>query len=107
MATYNSYQDFLNAAGLAQLAGPAAEEAFKEEPIEFVVSQAAIPNTNTPYRASSTVIRNVKKPNPDSTTTFVTIGNSGYVYPMTDSQMATWMKSNTLGGFYNRYIKRK
>lgn len=72
--------------------------------MEFNVAKAAMPRTNTEFRASSTFINNIRYL-PSSNTAFVRIGNSTYWYPMTLRQMSTWLRSNSLGGYYNKFVK--
>jgi len=78
----------------------------KSEPQEYRVAQAQVPFTNTPERASSTFIRNIRYM-PYNRMTFVRMGNSTYLYPMDEHQLANWLKSRSLGRYYNQYLKLK
>lgn len=78
----------------------------KSEPQEFRPVKASMPYQNSPERAASTFIGTIRYL-PYSRTSFVHIGNSSYVYPMTDAQLAAWLRSRSLGNYYNNYIKLK
>lgn len=106
MATYSGYNDFLRAAGVYGRMGPAASKAFKQQEQEFNVAAAAVPYTNTPARASSTFVRNIRYL-PSSRTAFVRLGNSTYWYGMSPTQLAQWLTSNSLGRYYNNYLKMR
>ena len=102
---YAGYNDYLAAAGLAGL-NPATQQAFENEDVEFVHAHSFVAGANTPQVAQSTFVRQIRKP-AHSDISFVRLGNNGYSYPMTEEQMARWMTSQSLGGFYNQYLKRK
>lgn len=101
---YSGWNDYMRAAGLYGRMSPAAAQAFKMQEQEFNVARAAVPYTNTPARASSTFVTNIRYL-PSSNTAFVRLGNSTYWYPMTQRQMANWLTSNSLGRYYNNYVK--
>lgn len=82
--------------------GKAALEAM--EPQEFRAARASVPFTNTPARASSTFVRNIRYL-PNSQISFVRLGNNQYWYPMTMRRLAQWLNSESLGRYYNNYIK--
>lgn len=78
----------------------------KSEPQEYRVAASTTPGSNSPARAASTFIRNIRYL-PYTQTTLVRMGNSQYFYPMNERQLATWLKSKSLGKYYNQWIKLK
>lgn len=74
------------------------------EPQEFRPVKASVPFTNTPARASSTFVRNIRYL-PNSQVSFVKLGNNTYWYRMSPRMLAQWLNSRSLGQYYNRYIK--
>lgn len=102
---YQGYEDYLLAAGLANL-NPVARQQFEDEDVEFNPAHSFVPGMNSPQFAQSTVIRQVRKP-AHTDISFVRLGNNGYTYPMTDEQLARFMTSQSLAGYYNAYLKRK
>jgi len=102
---YNGYDDYLLAAGLAQT-NPVAIEAFENEDVEFTPAHSFMPGMNTPQYAQSTFIRQIRKP-AHTDIAFVRLGNNGYQYGMTEPQLARWMTSQSLGKYYNEYLKRR
>ena len=97
------YEDFLIR---LQTTNPALYYQTKGSQQRFNVAAAATSGSNSPYHAASTFIRGIKY-HPSSNLTFVKIGNEQYWYPMNDSQLAMWMKSQSLGRYYNQHIKLK
>lgn len=95
---YNAYEEFM-----ANLAVPATQ---KMQPQDFTVWAAPMTGMNSPEQLGSTFIRKVRYL-PIAGQAFVTIGNGNYLYPMTQVGLANWMKSQSLGRFYNNYIKLK
>jgi hypothetical protein len=81
-----------------------AKEAEKDQDIRIAL--AAAPASNTPDQHASTFIKHIRYV-PNRTTAFVTIGNNTYYYPMNDYQMAAWLRSKSLGKWYNDNIKLK
>ena len=102
---YQGYEDYLLAAGLAELA-PIAKQQFEDEDVEFNPGHAFMDGMNTPQFAQSTFIRQIRKP-AHSDIAFVRLGNNGYSYGLTEPEMARWMTSRSLGGYYNQYLKRR
>lgn len=76
------------------------------EPQEFRPVQASVPFTNTPQRASSTFVRNIRYL-PNSNISFVRLGKNEYWYPMTLRKLSRWLNSRSLGQYYDKYIKLK
>ncbi len=75
----------------------------KLERATFTISHGA-PYSNTPAHASSSwqmVIDSMP-----SGTTSVSFGGKRYVYSVPRSIIENWLKSNSLGRFYNNRIKR-
>lgn len=110
MGVYNGYRTYENelrslyALPNNRLPFPALYNMEKNAPAMFNVAAASVPYTNTPMKASSTFVRHINFL-PTSKTAFVRIGNGQYVYPMTPKQLGNWLCSNSLGRFYNNYIK--
>ena len=73
---------------------------------EYRVASAAAPYSNVPGYPASTFITNVRY-RPNSERVFVRMGGKTYVYPLTERQLAAWMKSKSLGQWYNKYLKLK
>lgn len=94
----NAYEDFM-----ANLAVPPVQ---KMEPQDFTVWRAPMTGMNSPTQLGSTFIQRVRYL-PMAGQAFITIGNGNYLYPMTQVGLANWMKSQSLGRFYNNYIKLK
>ena len=82
------------------------EPSYNDTDQDYRVAEASMPATNTPDHHASTFIRNISY-SPNRHTAFVTIGNRQYWYPMTDYQMAAWLRSRSLGKYYNDNIKLK
>lgn len=102
---YNGWNDYMLAAGLAQT-NPVLREQFENEDVEFNPAHSFVPGMNTPQFAQSTLVRQIRKP-AHTDISFVRLGNNGYSYPLTDEDMARWMTSQSLGNYYNQYLKRK
>lgn len=110
--SYEDYEDYLsntpssNYESLMYTLFPSRDP--RSQPVTFDVFRASVPYTNTPQKASSTVVRRIRY-FPMSKTALVSLGNinSDYPYFMNDMQLSQWMRSNSLGRFYNDYIKRK
>lgn len=100
---YGPYEQFIKKLAVAN---PSVLFKVKSEPQEFVPVRAATPGRNTPERAASTFIGTIRHL-PYSKMSFVHIGNGSYVYPMSEHQLATWLRSKSLGQHYNNYIKLK
>lgn len=100
---YTPYEDFIRRLSVTNPTRAAIEEM---SPQEYRVAAASVSGTNNPSRASSTFVRRIRYM-PASQVSLVTLGNSQYVYPMSKPQLARWMTSNSLGQYYNRYIKLK
>ena len=100
---YTPYEDFIRRLAVTNPTKAAIEEM---SPQEFHAEAAAEPFKNRPSRAASTFVRRIRY-FPFSQVSLVTLGNSQYVYPMSKPQLARWMNSNSLGQYYNRYIKLK
>lgn len=64
------------------------------------------PYQNHPDHPASTFITNIRY-RPNSERVFVRMGGKTYVYPLTERQLAAWMKSKSLGQWYNKYLKLK
>lgn len=102
---WNPYQRFIRETRVTNPA-LASSQALSKSPQEFQVQHAATYGSNSPERASSSFIRMLRY-NPYSRTTFVTIGNSQYWYPMGPRQLSQWLTSNSLGKYYNNFVKLK
>lgn len=102
---YQGYEDYLLAAGLADL-DPIAKQQFEDQDVEFNPGYAFMPGMNTPQFAQSTFVRQIRKP-AHSDIAFVRLGNNGYSYGLTEPQLGQWMTSRSLGGYYNQYLKRR
>lgn len=100
---YSPYEDLLIR---LRTSDPAQYYLVKGSQQRFNVDTAATPGSNSPYHAASTFIDMIKY-HPSSNIAFVKIGSKKYWYPMTDAQLAAWMKSQSLGRYYNNYIKLK
>lgn len=100
---WNPYAEFWSrlAANPAKQAKAALEAM---EPQEFRTVKASVPCTNTPAKASSTFVRNIRYL-PTSQIALVRLGNNPYYYSMTPGMLARWLNSDSLGRFYNNYIK--
>lgn len=100
---WNPYAEFWSrlAANPAKQAKAALEAM---EPQEFRPAPASVPFTNTPARASSTFVRNIRYL-PNSQISFVKLGNNQYWYGMSPRMLAQWLNSKSLGQFYNQRIK--
>lgn len=99
---YNPYLRFIRNLENSGKLGAATLQ--KQQPQEWRTAQATVYGTNRPDRASSTFVRNIRYL-PQSRVTFVRLGNNEYWYNMTPRQLATWLTSNSLGRYYNKYIK--
>lgn len=102
---YQGYEDYLLAAGLAEL-DPIAKQQFEDEDVEFNPGHSFMAGMNTPQFAQSTFVRQIRRP-AHSDIAFVRLGNNGYTYGLTEPQLSQWMTSRSLGGYYNTYLKRK
>lgn len=81
----------------------------KEEPgtdQEYRVIQVDEPYSNVPDYPASTFITNIKY-RPRERKAYVTMGNKVYWYPMTEMQMVRWLRSPSLGQWYNLHMKLK
>lgn len=80
----------------------------RNQPVTFDVLYSDQPYQNKQNKAKSTVVRRIRY-FPMSKTALVSLGNVNIFYPyfMNDLQLSQWMRSNSLGRFYNNYIKRK
>ena len=83
---------------------PAAAATVCHQPQNFHVAKATVYGTNNPEHASSTFIQNFRY-YPTSNRVFVTIGGNHYWYSMSPKMLSTWLCSDSLGGFYNSYVK--
>jgi len=100
---YSPYEDLLIR---LRTSDPAKYYLVKGSQQRFNVDKAYTTGSNSPYHAASTFIDMIKY-HPSSNIAFVKIGSKKYWYPMTDAQLAAWMKSQSLGRYYNNYIKLK
>lgn len=100
---YNPYAQFIQR---LMVSNPTQAVLEQNRPVSFRVAQAAVPFTNTPQRASSTFVRNIRFL-PQSQIAFVKLGNNQYWYGMTPRQLAQWLNSRSLGQYYQQYIKLK
>lgn len=100
---WNPYRDFI--ARLA-MSNPAKSLIEQNIPQEFRPAAASVPFTNTPERASSTFVRNIRYL-PQSQVSLVRLGNNPYWYRMSPRMLAQWLNSRSLGQYYNNYIKLK
>lgn len=102
--TYKGWNDYMLAAGLAQ-SNPVLREQFENEDVEFNPLQSFVGGMNTPQLAQSKFIHQIRRP-AHSDITFVRLANNGYSYPLTEQQLGQWMCSQSLGKYYNQYLKR-
>lgn len=79
---------------------------FNDADQDYRVARSFVPASNSPEHHASTFIQNISY-SPKRHTAFVTIGDNRYWYPMTDYQMAAWMRSRSLGEYYNNNVKLK
>lgn len=100
---WNPYAEFWSrlAANPAKQAKAALEAM---QPQEFRPSQASVPFTNNPNRASSTFVRNIRYL-PTSQVSFVQLGKNQYWYPLSQRMLANWLTSRSLGQWYNNHLK--
>lgn len=87
-----------------KMANPGLYATEQMAPQEFRAAAASQPFTNTPTRASSTFVRNIRYL-PNSQTSFVKLGPNTYWYKMSPNMLSHWLNSRSLGQYYNRYIK--
>lgn len=103
--TFNSYTDYedlmdkLANVDQLPLSTPRLDNA------DFTVYQTPMSGMNYPGHLGSTFIRRVRYL-PIAGQAFVTIGNGNYLYPLTQYGLANWMKSKSLGQWYNQNLKR-
>lgn len=83
---------------------PVAGKAFYDAPVTFRPARAAVPYTNTPQRASSTFVRNIRY-TPATNSVMVKLGNNNYWYNMSPRMLSLWLTSDSLGRFYNKHVK--
>lgn len=100
---WNPYAEFWSKLAVSN---PAKAAVDAMEPQEFRAVAATVPFTNTPARASSMFVRNIRFL-PNSRMAFVRLGKNDYLYGMTLSKLSRWLNSRSLGQFYNKYIKLK
>lgn len=106
-SSYGGWNDYERMKRMAAVnPNPAFRNNVENRDMEFNVAAAAVPYTNTPARASSTFVRNIRYL-PSSRTAFVRLGNSTYWYGMSPTQLAQWLTSNSLGRYYNNYLKMR
>ena len=84
---------------------PELRKEFESEDVEFRPAAAFIGGMNTPQYAQSKFIHQVRRP-AHSNITFIRLGNNGYSYGLTEEQLGQFMCSQSLGRFYNEYLKR-
>ena len=106
MATFNGYTPYEEFIKKLAAFNPTVQYSIKSEPANFNVAAATTTGSNSPHHAASTFIKKITYM-PAGHMSFVHIGNSRYFYPMTDEKLAFWMKSNSLGQYYNNNIKLK
>ena len=68
------------------------------------VTQVDQPYQNHPDHPASTFIQRISY-EPNSRIAFVRMGNSTYYYPMTERQLGAWLRSKSLGQWYNKHLK--
>lgn len=100
---YSPYAQFMQRLAVTN---PGAKTLQSMQPQEFRVAKAAVPATNTPARASSTFVQHIRYL-PNSQVAFVRLGGKQYWYAQTPTQLARWLNSRSLGGYYNQYVKLK
>ena len=106
MKAWNGYSPYEDLLIRLKTSDPAEYYLEKGSQQRFNVNKASMPGSNSPYHAASTFIDAIKY-QPKYNIVFVTIGSKKYRYPMTDAQLAAWMKSQSLGRYHNNYIKLK
>ena len=87
-----------------KLRGLDVEDPQKDQ--EYRVIQADEPYSNVPDYPASTFIKNIRY-RPSERKAYVTMGNKVYWYPMTEMQMVRWLRSPSLGQWYNLHMKLK
>jgi len=87
-----------------KLRGLDVEDPQKDQ--EYRVIEADEPYSNVPGYPASTFIKNIRY-RPSKRTATVRIGNKEYYYPMTEMQMVRWLRSPSLGQWYNLHMKLK
>lgn len=101
--TFDSYTDYENM--MATLAASPLQQAQPVVPnVDFTVYQTPMSGMNYPGHLGSTFINRVRYL-PMAGQAFVTIGNGNYLYPITQTGLANWMKSRSLGQWYNQHLK--
>lgn len=106
MATFKGYTPYAEFMKKLAAFNPAVQYSIKSEPANFAVAKATTAGANTPVQAASTFINRITYM-PISRRAFVHIGNNRYWYLLTDEQMSAWMRSPSLGYYYNKNIKLK
>lgn len=111
---YNSYNAFARAAGLNQdVLGPGMlplgygrviNFGNRDREATFNVAKAAMPYMNSPSRLQSTWVGQMRY-FPAAKTMTVNMGNKNYTMPMSPHMLSTWLTSNSLGRFFNNYLK--
>lgn len=103
MLVTNNYYDYEDL--MATLAGTPLTQTV-DRTADLVVDRTPMSGMNQPNHLGSTFIDRVRFL-PLSQTAIVRIGTGNYLYPLTQTTLANWMKSKSLGQFYNNYIKLK
>lgn len=104
--SWNAYQNMMANLAIAPRGNLARRAIPMGDHLQFRVAHAAQPFTNTPERASSTFVRNIRYM-PNSSTIWVRLGRKDYWYPMTLRKLSRWLNSRSLGQYYDKYIKLK
>lgn len=73
---------------------------------DIKIAKASEYGQNTPNHHQSTFIQQISY-EPHSRMVFVKIGKGLYYYPMTERQLAAWLRSKSLGHWYNEHLKLK
>ena len=102
--SWNAYQNMMAMLAIAPTGNLARRAMPIGDPLTFRVAHASVPYTNTPERASSTFVRNMRYL-PNSNVMFVKLGANDYWYPMSLRKLSNWLNSRSLGQYYNNYVK--
>lgn len=101
---YKGWSEYELAKRLAE-ANPQLRQTFEAEDTEFRPAESFIDGLNTPQYAQSKFIHQVRRP-AHSNITFIRLGNNGYSYGLTEQQLGQFMCSQSLGKYYNQYLRR-
>ena len=73
---------------------------------DIKVAKASVSGQNTPNYHQSTFIQQINY-DPNRRMVFIKMGKGLYYYPMTVKELSTWLRSKSLGQWYNEHLKLK